>query len=102
MLQWKHIVKVQGVWCVDVMISKTAAGIRRIPMNETLQRVLLPLKKKVANDEVFVVDNAAQTNDIPEAKISNWCRTRGTAGRADRSILGDVQVVTWAPTSLKA
>ncbi len=85
MLQWKHIVKVQGVWCVDVMISKTAAGIRRIPMNETLQRVLLPLKKKVANDEAYVVDNAAQTNDIPEAKISNWCRTRGTKlGIADR------------------
>lgn len=85
MLQWKQIVKVQGVWCVDVMISKTAAGIRRIPMNETLQRVLLPLKKKVANDEAFVVDNAAQTNDIPEAKISNWCRTRGTKlGIADR------------------
>ncbi|QNI97711.1 phage integrase family protein [Synechococcus sp. RS9902] len=85
MLQWKHIVKVDGVWCVDVMISKTAAGIRRIPMNETLQRVLLPLKKKVANDEAFVVDNAAQTNDVPEAKISNWCRTRGTKlGIADR------------------
>ena len=85
MLQWKHIVKVQGVWCVDVMISKTAAGIRCIPMNETLQRVLLPLKKKVANDEAYVVDNAAQTNDIPEAKISNWCRTRGKKlGIADR------------------
>ena len=85
MLQWKHIVKVDGVWCVDVMISKTAAGIRRIPMNETLQRVLLPLKKKVANDEAFVVDNAAQTNDVPEAKISNWCRTRGAKlGIADR------------------
>ena len=75
-LQWKHVIKYQGIWVLDVTVSKTEAGIRYIPLNSVLCRILLPLKEKVNDPEAWIVDNGGQVNQSPQQKISDFCCRR--------------------------
>ena len=61
-LQWKHIYQDRsGHWVIDLLWSKTAYGIRLIPINKKLQAILLPLRSEpesfVLPERIHDVDN---------------------------------------------
>ena len=61
-LQWKHIYQDRsGIWVIDLLWSKTADGIRLIPINKKLQEILLPLRSEpesfVLPERIHDVDN---------------------------------------------
>ena len=61
-LQWKHIYQDRsGIWLIDLLWSKTADGIRLIPINKKLQEILLPLRSEpesfVLPERIHDVDN---------------------------------------------
>ena len=67
-LQWKHVYQDRsGIWVIDLSWSKTAKGIRLIPVNKKLQEILLPLR---GDSEAFV---------LPE-RIHDVDNTRGWIG----------------------
>lgn len=53
-LKWMDVVRQDGIWFLDLQDSKTAAGIRRLPLNSRLLKYLLPLK---GDDDEFIVNN---------------------------------------------
>ena len=55
-LKWRNVVQCDGIWFLDVQDSKTAAGIRRIPLNTRLLNYMLPLKG--ADDEYIKIGRA--------------------------------------------
>ena len=61
-LQWKHIYQDRsGIWLIDLLWSKTADGIRLIPINQKLQEILLPLRSEpesfILPERIHDVDN---------------------------------------------
>lgn len=61
-LQWKNVYQDRsGIWVIDLLWSKTADGIRLIPINKKLQEILLPLRSEpesfVLPERIHDVDN---------------------------------------------
>jgi site-specific recombinase XerD len=69
-LQWQHIRKdPSGTWMVDLLWSKTADGIRLIPINEKLQSILLPRR---GDPDSYVLPS--QIHDVKN--IKDWIGDR--------------------------
>ena len=52
--KWDHIDKDRGVvWVLDLLWSKTANGIRLIPVNQKLRQILLPRQESADSEFVF-------------------------------------------------
>ena len=70
-LKWKDLVQIEGSWFFDLQFSKTAEGIRFVPLNDRLEKWLLPEK---ANDEDFVINNSWNKTKSPKDAAGNWTR----------------------------
>jgi integrase len=70
-LKWKDLVQIEGSWFFDLQFSKTAEGIRYVPLNDRLEKWLLPEK---ANDEDFVINNSWNKTKSPKDAAGNWTR----------------------------
>lgn len=70
-LRWGEVVNHDGVWCFDLGDSKTAAGIRRIPLNTRLLTYLLPLK---GADDEFVINNKWPNRKSPKDGVGAFLR----------------------------
>jgi integrase len=70
-LRWGEIICQDGIWCFDLDDAKTAAGIRRIPLNSRLLRYLLPLK---GPDDEFVINNKWPLRRSPKDAVGNFLR----------------------------
>lgn len=69
-LQWKHIYQDRsGLWVIDLLWSKTADGIRLIPINKKLQEILLPLRSE---PESFVLPE--RIHDV--GNVRDWVGSR--------------------------
>ena len=69
-LKWKHIYKERsGIWVIDLLWSKTADGIRLIPINKKLQLLLLPHR---SNPESFILPE--RIHDVKN--IKDWIGDR--------------------------
>ena len=69
-LKWEHIRKdPSGTWIIDLLWSKTADGIRLIPVNKKLQSILLPRRD---NPDSYVLPS--QIHDIKN--IKDWIGDR--------------------------
>ena len=78
-LQWKHIYQDRsGIWVIDLLWSKTAEGIRLIPVNKKLQEILLPLR---GDSEAFVLPERIHDVDNTRDWVgSRLRRARQSAG----------------------
>ncbi len=77
-LRWRDVVQQDGIWFLDLQDSKTASGIRRLPLNSRLLKYLLPLK---GDDDEFIINN----------KWPYWKKTKDASGnflRQARKALG--------------
>lgn len=70
-LKWKDLVKIEGAWFFDLQISKTAEGIRYVPLNDRLEKWLLPEK---GGEEEFVINNSWHKTKSPKDAAGNWTR----------------------------
>ena len=70
-LKWKDLVQIEGSWFFDLQFSKTAEGIRYVPLNNRLEKWLLPEK---ANEEEFVINNSWNKTKSPKDAAGNWTR----------------------------
>ena len=70
-LKWKDLVQIEGSWFFDLQFSKTAEGIRYVPLNDCLEKWLLPEK---ANEEDFVINNSWNKTKSPKDAAGNWTR----------------------------
>jgi len=70
-LKWKDLIELEGAWYFDLKFSKTAEGIRYVPLNTRLERWLLP---KRSNDDEHVINNNWQSCKIPRNAAGNWTR----------------------------
>lgn len=81
-LKWKDVIQEDGVWFLDLQDSKTAAGIRRLPLNSRLLNYLLPLK---GPDNEFIINNRWQNWSKPKDGSGSFLRQAqkvlGTEGR---------------------
>ncbi len=70
-LKWKDVVQQDGIWFIDLQDSKTAAGIRRLPLNSRLMKYMLPLK---GSDNEFVINNNWPHWKNPKDASGNFLR----------------------------
>ena len=79
-LQWKHIYEDKsGIWVIDLLWSKTADGIRLIPINNKLQEILLPLR---SDPESFVLPQRIHNVD----NVRDWVGSRLRRARQQTGI----------------
>ncbi len=71
-LKWKDLVEVDGAWFFDLQSSKTAEGIRYVPLNDRLEKWLLP--KRGTEDE-YVINNSWNKTKSPKDGAGNWTRS---------------------------
>jgi integrase len=70
-LKWKDLVEIEGSWFFDLKLSKTAEGIRYVPLNDRLEKWLLPEK---GGEEEFVINNSWNKTKSPKDAAGNWTR----------------------------
>jgi len=70
-LKWKDVVQQDGIWFLDLQDSKTAAGIRRLPLNSRLLKYLLPLR---GDDDEFIIKNKWPYWKNPKDASGNFLR----------------------------
>ena len=70
-LKWKDLVEIEGSWFFDLQFSKTAEGIRYIPLNDRLEKWLLPERGK---EEEYVINNSWNKTKSPKDAAGNWTR----------------------------
>ena len=70
-LKWKDLIELEGGWYFDLKISKTAEGIRYVPLNSRLEKWLLPER---AENEEYVINNNWQFCKNPRNAAGNWTR----------------------------
>ncbi|MEB3184450.1 MAG: site-specific integrase [Cyanobacteriota bacterium] len=70
-LKWKDLVQIEGAWYFDLKFSKTAEGIRYVPLNDRLEQWLLPMR---GNDDEFVINNSWNKTKSPKDAAGNWTR----------------------------
>jgi integrase len=70
-LKWKDLVQIEGSWFFDLQFSKTAEGIRYVPLNDRLEKWLLPEK---GDEEEFVINNSWNKTKSPKDAAGNWTR----------------------------
>lgn len=70
-LKWKDVVQQDEIWFIDLQDSKTAAGIRRLPLNSRLMKYMLPLK---GSDDEFVINNNWPHWKNPKDASGNFLR----------------------------
>lgn len=70
-LKWKDLVKIEEAWFFDLQFSKTAEGIRYVPLNDRLEKWLLPERGK--KDE-YVINNSWNKTKSPKDAAGNWTR----------------------------
>ena len=70
-LRWGEVVNHDGVWHFDLDDSKTAAGIRKIPLNTRLIKYLLPLK---GPDDEFIINNTWPNRKSPKDAVGAFLR----------------------------
>ena len=76
LLQWKHVYQDRSaIWVIDLLWSKTADGIRLIPINKKLQEILLPLRSE---PESFVLPERIHDVD----NVRDWVGSRLRRARA--------------------
>lgn len=73
-LKWRDVVQEDGIWFLDLQDSKTAAGIRRLPLNSRLISYMLPLK---GPDDEFIINNGWQRWSKPKDASGHFLRTAG-------------------------
>lgn len=70
-LKWKDLVQIEGSWFFDLQFSKTAEGIRYVPLNDRLEKWLLPEKGR---EEEYVINNSWNKTKSPKDAAGNWTR----------------------------
>ena len=70
-LKWKDLVQIEGSWFFDLQFSKTAEGIRYVPLNDRLEKWLLPERGK---EEEYVINNSWNKTKSPKDAAGNWTR----------------------------
>lgn len=70
-LKWKDVLQQDEIWFIDLQDSKTAAGIRRLPLNSRLMKYMLPLK---GADDEFVINNNWPHWKNPKDASGNFLR----------------------------
>jgi integrase len=70
-LTWKDLIELEGGWYFDLKFSKTAEGIRYVPLNSRLEKWLLPER---AENEEYVINNNWQSCKNPRNAAGNWTR----------------------------
>ncbi|WP_246833859.1 tyrosine-type recombinase/integrase [Synechococcus sp. CB0101] len=70
-LKWKDVVCQDGIWFIDLQDSKTAAGIRRLPLNSRLMKYMLPLK---GADDEFIINSSWPHWKNPKDASGNFLR----------------------------
>ena len=70
-LKWRDVVQQDGIWFLDLQDSKTAAGIRRLPLNSRLLKYLLPFK---GADDEFIINNKWPHWKNPKDASGNFLR----------------------------
>lgn len=70
-LKWKDLVEIEGSWFFDLQFSKTAEGIRYVPLNDRLEKWLLPQK---GEKEAYVINNSWHKTKSPKDAAGNWTR----------------------------
>lgn len=70
-LKWGDVVQHEGAWYFDLSDSKTAAGIRKVPLNSRLMKYLLPLR---GADDEYIINNAWPHRKSPKDAVGNFLR----------------------------
>ena len=70
-LKWKDLVQIEGSWFFDLQFSKTAEGIRYVPLNDRLEKWLLPERGR---EEEYVINNSWNKTKSPKDAAGNWTR----------------------------
>jgi integrase len=70
-LKWKDLIELEGAWYFDLQFSKTAEGIRYVPLNTRLEKWLLP-EQGDRND--YVINNSWQSCKSPRSGPGNWSK----------------------------
>jgi len=70
-LKWKDLIELEGAWYFDLQFSKTAEGIRYIPLNSRLEKWLLPER---GDHDNYVINNSWQSCKNPRSGPGNWTR----------------------------
>ncbi|WP_398329577.1 tyrosine-type recombinase/integrase [Vulcanococcus sp.] len=71
-LKWKDLAEIDGAWFFDLQFSKTAEGIRYVPLNDRLEKWLLPKK---GGGEEYVINNSWNQTKSPKDGAGNWTRS---------------------------
>jgi integrase len=71
-LRWKDLIEIDGSWFFDLQFSKTAEGIRYVPLNDRLEQWLLPER---GQDEDHVINNSWNQTKKPKDGAGNWTRS---------------------------
>jgi integrase len=71
-LRWKDLIQIDGSWFFDLQFSKTAEGIRYVPLNDRLKQWLLPER---GNDADHVINNSWNQTKKPKDGAGNWTRS---------------------------
>jgi integrase len=70
-LKWKDLIELEGAWYFDLKFSKTAEGIRYVPLNSRLEKWLLPSRGR---DGEYVINNNWPNCKNPRNGPGNWTR----------------------------
>jgi integrase len=70
-LKWKDLIELEGAWYFDLKFSKTAEGIRYVPLNSRLEKWLLPER---GGDDEYVINNNWPFCKNPRNGPGNWTR----------------------------
>ena len=71
-LKWKDLAEIDGAWFFDLQFSKTAEGIRYVPLNDRLEKWLLP---KRGEEDEYVINNSWNQTKSPKDGAGNWTRS---------------------------
>ena len=71
-LKWKDLIQIDGSWFFDLQFSKTAEGIRYVPLNDRLEQWLLPERGR---DDDHVINNSWNQTKKPKDGAGNWTRS---------------------------
>ena len=71
-LKWKDLIKFEEAWYFDLQFSKTAEGIRYVPLNSRLEKWLLPER---GDGDDYVINNNWQSCKSPRNGPGNWTRS---------------------------
>jgi integrase len=71
-LRWENLVHKEGAWFFDLTFSKTAEGIRYVPLNDRLEKWLLPLR---GQKKEYVINNSWPHLKSPKDAPGNWTRS---------------------------